>query len=436
MLGPGSAVSLMAIDFHKAFNRMDHSACVETLRNMGATPHSVALVNAFLFRRSMRIKIGDTLSQKRRMPGGAPQGSILACFLFCATINPLLELSPQGDVSGSSDQSEEQLSTTPNSSYHTANDEEDNLSSGDDNPRFFRFRANPLDDTVESVDPSQEDLDRCQGVPDNWKEKPPILAGYIDDVTVIEKVRESDAPTHITRGKTKKKIHAPESETILGEVGTKADEVGMVINPTKTQMLCISSSGNDANTYIRHGGEVIRSQEEMKILGFWFDRRPDVSCHVRKMLSKARIRLWSLRELKKAGLKENDLLNSYKCMVRPVLDYTAPSYHSQLTGEQSNDIERYQASAMKVVYGNTVSYRTVLEHEKIEKHSTRRKLLVEKFATKASEHDLFKTKWFPLNTNVGYNLRDPNVYLEERARTTRLQKSPIFFMRKILNEMS
>ena len=61
---PGAAVGLMAIDFHKAFNKMSHQACVESLAGLGAYKHIIALTSNFLEGRNMRVKIGDTLGTR------------------------------------------------------------------------------------------------------------------------------------------------------------------------------------------------------------------------------------------------------------------------------------------------------------------------------------------------------------------------------------
>ena len=86
---PRACMSLMSIDFKKAFNTMCHKNCIESLSRLGATAEQRALVSAFLRNRVMRIKVGDTYSAPRLVPGGAPQGSVLGSFLFCAATDAL-----------------------------------------------------------------------------------------------------------------------------------------------------------------------------------------------------------------------------------------------------------------------------------------------------------------------------------------------------------
>ena len=54
-------------------------------------------------------------------------------------------------------------------------------------------------------------------------------------------------------------------------------------------------------------------------------------------------KLWALRFVKQAGLKQDDLLLIYKSTLRPTLDFASVTFHSFLTAEQSLNIERLQA---------------------------------------------------------------------------------------------
>ena len=65
-----AAVSVILIDFEKAFNRMHHQACLFALASKGASNQTLSTVAAFLSRRSMRIKNWqDTLHSTRNTWG-------------------------------------------------------------------------------------------------------------------------------------------------------------------------------------------------------------------------------------------------------------------------------------------------------------------------------------------------------------------------------
>ena len=425
---PTAAVGIMAVDFHKAFNRMCHRSCLDSLRELGAGEQILSIIQSFLQGRKMQIRVNEVLSDLMDMSGGSPQGSILGCYLFCATINKLLEVPAINPVKVPPEHAPpipQDDSTLPRGQIGVVDE--------DDITPFFRWRNNPLDDTVEQILPTQREIDEVFGVPNNWRPSRPAIKGYVDDITVMEKMRLTDAITHYTQGEAVKHVHGEEQQTIFSNIEEISRRQHMKINPTKTQLLCISSArDHHPVSYITHEGKNINSVENIKILGFWFSSSPGVGLHVKKMLEKARIRLWSLRKLRSCGLGSGDLLAIYKSSIRPILDYVVPTYHSQLTREMSDEIEQLQATAMKIVYGYKVSYGTVLNNDCIESHADRRKRIVDKFARKNTEGP-FAEDWFPKNPGIAYNVRDRNEYLEEHARTTRLANSPIFNMRKILN---
>ena len=428
-----TAVNLMAVDYQKAFNRLDHTKCLEALGELGGKKEYIALVNAFLCGRTMSIKIGEAYSDPRTVNGGAPQGSILGCFLFCATINKLFAVRPSElqDRSLPASESSSDSLTPPSPS------ESDNDSSEDEKIAFFRwFKPNRINDTLDSLDLDVRqrrtilELDE----PDHGD---PSLKGYIDDFNVIESLDERLKVTHHTTGRTKSKLEAAKSGQVFDELGQASGELGMKINPLKTQLLCISSAASTTtSSYIRHTGGKIESNDELKILGFWFDKNGTVKLHVTKMLDKARSRTWSLRKLRRSGLSQEDLIKVYTTYIRPILDYAAPSYHSQLTAELASEIERFQAYAMRVIFGPLVAYHTLIDNRKIELHEHRRKRLFEKFAQKAAANKNFATKWFEPNHDPEHNLRRQEKYRVPFARTERYRNSPLLAMTKYLNTLA
>ena len=77
-----TAANHISVDFSKAFNRMNHFHCLEALTDLGADEDAVDWVACFLYGRTMSVKISDTLSKSRTVPGGSPQGSILGIFFI------------------------------------------------------------------------------------------------------------------------------------------------------------------------------------------------------------------------------------------------------------------------------------------------------------------------------------------------------------------
>lgn len=66
-----------------------------------------------------------------------------------------------------------------------------------------------------------------------------------------------------------------------------------------------------------------------------------------------------LRNLKKSGFSEDELIRVYKTMIRPVMDYGSVVYHSSLTDAQDELIDSLQNHALKCVFGPGLSARKI-----------------------------------------------------------------------------
>ena len=231
-------------------------------------------------------------------------------------------------------------------------------------------------------------------------------------------------------------VRARKSEDFFKTVETNAHSVGMSVNTKKTQMLCISAALHaNVTSYIKINNEIINDQESLKILGFMFGSKPDVSSQVNAMCKKFRRRVWVLRHLKKAGIPKPDLVRLYVSLVLPTLDYSSVVYHSMLNKTQCQQLEGLQKLALKIIYGVTgVTYTSLLERSGLSPLSQRRLSLVDGFIKKLVTNPRYRD-WFPTKEFIHHDLRKENIYVEKFARTSRLYNSPLYFYRRRLNNM-
>ena len=156
--------------------------------------------------------------------------------------------------------------------------------------------------------------------------------------------------------------------------------------------------------------------------------------HVRSISRKYKMRYWTLRNLKNSGFSNEELVTVYKTIIRPVADYACAVYHSLLTDEQDEALDRLQNHALKCIFGPDLSGRKLRELAGITTLRKRREDICEKFAKKLAASPLF-THWFPLRQTRASNRNgvQQEKYLEEKARCDHLKNSPLYYFRRILN---
>ena len=71
-----------------------------------------------------------------------------------------------------------------------------------------------------------------------------------------------------------------------------------------------------------------------------------------------RIKIYiTFKILKRCSLSTEDLLHFYFSVVRPILEYACPVWHTSLTKEQTCQIEHIQKRAMRIIFdSNCIDY--------------------------------------------------------------------------------
>ena len=81
------AILAMMVDFKKAFNRQNHNRLVTLLSDMGVPGWLLKIIIGFLSERELIVRYKGCESERKRLPGGSPQGTRLGMFLFLIMIN-------------------------------------------------------------------------------------------------------------------------------------------------------------------------------------------------------------------------------------------------------------------------------------------------------------------------------------------------------------
>ena len=155
------------------------------------------------------------------------------------------------------------------------------------------------------------------------------------------------------------------------------------------------------------------------------------------IVNKANARMELLRKVASFGTSREELKNVYVLFIRSLLEQSATVWHSSLTGENSNDLERVQKSALRVILGDKyMGYKNALVTLDLDTLSDRRKQLCLSFAQKCLKNK--KTQdMFPRNKNMHtMNNRNTEKFHVQHANTGRLKDSSIIYMQHLLNEDS
>ena len=87
-----------------------------------------------------------------------------------------------------------------------------------------------------------------------------------------------------------------------------------------------------------------------KLLGVILSDDLTWNMHADSIVKKAAKRVYMLYQLKRAGISQSDLVTVYLSVVRPVLEYACPVWHTNLPKYLSDDIEMIQKRAFKSIF--------------------------------------------------------------------------------------
>jgi hypothetical protein len=152
---------------------------------------------------------------------------------------------------------------------------------------------------------------------------------------------------------------------------------------------------------------IIERVNSYKLLGPRIVDNLKWNTNTKKIFKKAAKRLLLLKIIKSYGASTDDMKIFYVAVIRPTLEYGAQVWNGGITKEQSNEIERIQKRAMKIIYKED-DYDKVLRIAKIESLEKRRDRMCIELIKEMS------------NPNRKLHGLLPKNICEVRKRTTRL----------------
>ena len=377
------AVLICAIDFTKAFNRINHNIIITKLSDMGVPGWLLNIVMGFLAERVLVVRYKGETSTAQSLPGGGPQGTLLGLLLFLILINLCGD---QGYSEIGKEITNPKKKFTP-SSFH---------------------------------------------------------AKFVDDMTVAEafNISESVLPnpdrplpdTYHARLGLKLDLEKSKVYELIKEIRNYSTVNEMKLNLKKTKFMLFNPTNNyDFVPDLTLEGADLETLDEMRLLGLIV--RSDLSwkSNTDQIISRAYKKLWILKRLKGQGASLEDLTDIYEKQVRSILEFGVPVWNSKLTQEEIDDIERVQKSFMYIALGDDFTdYKSALYVTDLETLSRRRTKLCLNFATKClklPKHNQWfvKTEPVPNTRSVKPSFKVPFF------RLTRTKKGPIPYLTRLLN---
>ena len=148
--------------------------------------------------------------------------------------------------------------------------------------------------------------------------------------------------------------------------------------------------------------------------------------HVKNICKKASQRLFLLCLLKRAGVTPKDLIQVFKTLIRPLVEYACELWHCGLTMEQSGQIESIQKRALRITFPD-VAYLEALQTAGLETLENRRGKLSQNLFMNLLDHKHKLHHLLPKQRTVNYNLRICKKYPVPKIHCKRTLRSPIVY---------
>ena len=227
-----------------------------------------------------------------------------------------------------------------------------------------------------------------------------------------------------------------QSQTYLDKISQWTDKNRMALNTDKTKFMIFNFTKKfQFNTRIILGNTLLEEVQECKLLGLTLTNQLSWQRNTESIVKKANTRMIILQKLFDYDLPTKDMVNIYILFIRSMVEYSCVVWHSSLTVEDSNCIERVQKTALRLILRDDyLDYSSAMKITGLETLRDRRTQLSLNFAKKCLKSkktsELFPTIKKTVNT------RPHEKYYVTPARTDRLAKSSVPYLQRLLNAHS
>ena len=213
---------------------------------------------------------------------------------------------------------------------------------------------------------------------------------FIDDLTILEIVNlltvglssfniKHQVPTDIPEHGQYIEGSNLKSQLWLDQINEWTQNQKMLINQKKTKTMLFNYTNKyQFTTRLKLDKEPLDVISSTKLLGTIIQDDLKWEENTANIVKKANSRMELLRKVASFGTSAEELKNIYILFIRSILEQSATVWHSSLTAENSDDLERVQKSAFKVILQDKLNgYKNPLIVLELDTLSERRKHYVQ-----------------------------------------------------------
>ena len=226
-----------------------------------------------------------------------------------------------------------------------------------------------------------------------------------------------------------------ETQENINKISAWTAENKMLLNRKKSNLMIFNfTTDYQFSSRIEMEGEIMGFARETKLLGVLVNDRLNWDNNTVSLVRRANARMRLLHKLVQFNVPREDLLNIYVLYVRSILEQSCQVWHSSLTLENFQDLERVQKNALRIILQEDyMSYSHALNMTGLSTLFVRRELLCLRFAKSCLKNKHMKSI-FPLNDATSLiNTRFREVFKVTKSRTERLKNSAVQYMQRLLN---
>ena len=270
---------------------------------------------------------------------------------------------------------------------------------------------------------------------------------FVDDLSILEIINlltigmcSYNMKAHVASDVISQSTYIPSenlmSQQYLGNLEKWTTKQKMKLNEDKTKQMIFNFTNNfQFSTRNTVNGKNVEILDKTKLLGVVITNDLKWEDNTNMIVKKANARMQLLRKCATFTRDKSELKNVYILFVRSILEQSCVVWHSSITREESENLERVQKSAVKIILDEEYSeYTDGLIKLNIETLFERRNNLCKNFAKETVKHWKLKDM-FPINENIpNLKPRKHEKFKVNMALTERYKTSAIPQMQRLLNE--